>query len=183
MYGEMEVLFRLGPLSVTPYSLMMGLAFLLALAVTFLTARRVFSAERIVTMVCLGTVAAILVGRHHYAQQQDVAGMRLRRATKMARKRLKTAAAFLNSGDDNRFYEEIYKAIWGCLADKYNIQLSRLSSDTVRDCLSEKNVPEEQQTRILQTLQKVDFARFAPGDAASKKQEIYDEALQMIVMI
>jgi hypothetical protein len=44
-------------------------------------------------------------------------------------------------------------------------------------------VPEEQQTRILQTLQKVDFARFAPGDAASKKQEIYDEALQMIVMI
>ena len=109
--------------------------------------------------------------------------MRLRRATKMARKRLKTAAAYLHSGDDNRFYEEIYKAIWGCLADKYNIQLARLSSDTVRDCLAEKQVPEEQQNRILQTLQKVDFARFAPGDAASRKQEIYDEALQMIVMI
>lgn len=127
--------------------------------------------------------AAILYGRHRYAQQQDIAGMRLRRATKMARKRLKTAAAFLNSGDDNRFYEEIYKAIWGCLADKYNIQLSRLSSDTVRDCLIEKNVPEDQQNRIMQTLQKVDFARFAPGDAASRKMEIYDEALQMIVMI
>ena len=109
--------------------------------------------------------------------------MRLRRATKMARKRLRTAAAYLNTGDDNRFYEEIYKAIWGCLADKYNIELSRLSSDTVRDCLNEKNVPPEQQNRILQTLQKVDFARFAPGDAASKKQEIYDDALQMIVMI
>ena len=67
MYGEMEVLFRLGPLSVTPYSLMMGLAFLLALAVTFLTARRVFSAERIVTMVCLGTVAAILGGHLVYS--------------------------------------------------------------------------------------------------------------------
>ena len=63
----MEVLFRLGPLSVTPYSLMMGLAFLLALAVTFLTARRVFSAERIVTMVCLGTVAAILGGHLVYS--------------------------------------------------------------------------------------------------------------------
>ena len=137
----------------------------------------------ILCLIIISTYAAILYGRHRYAQQQDVAGMRLRRATKMARKRLKTAAAFLNSGDDNRFYEEIYKAIWGCLADKYNIQLSRLSSDTVRDCLTEKSVPEEQQTRILQTLQKVDFARFAPGDAASKKQEIYDEALQMIVMI
>lgn len=129
------------------------------------------------------TIGGIIYGRAHQAQQQDIAGMRLRRATKMARKRLKTAAAFLHTGDDNRFYEEIYKAIWGCLADKYNIQLSRLSSDTVRDCLAEKHVPQEQQDRILQTLQKVDFARFAPGDAASRKQEIYDEALQMIVMI
>jgi len=129
------------------------------------------------------TIGGIIYGRAHQAQQQDIAGMRLRRATKMARKRLKTAAAFLHTGDDNRFYEEIYKAIWGCLADKYNIQLSRLSSDTVRDCLAEKQVAQEQQDRILQTLQKVDFARFAPGDAASRKQEIYDEALQMIVMI
>ena len=135
------------------------------------------------TLIVGSTAAAIIFGQHRQAQQQDIAGMRLRRATKMARKRLKAAAACLNSGDDNRFYEEIYKAIWGCLADKYNIQLSRLSSDTVRDCLIEKQVPQEQQTRILQTLQKVDFARFAPGDAASRKQEIYDEALQMIVMI
>ncbi len=128
-------------------------------------------------------ISLVLFFRHRLAQQQDIAGMRLRRATKEARKRLKKAASHLYDGNDNLFYEEIYKAIWGCLADKYNIELSRLSSDTVRDCLSEKNVPEEQQTRILQTLQKVDFARFAPGDAASKKQEIYDEALQMIVMI
>ena len=134
-------------------------------------------------IIIAAAVAAILYGRRRNAQQQDIAGMRLRRATKMARKRLRTAAAYLNTGDDNRFYEEIYKAIWGCLADKYNIELSRLSSDTVRDCLNEKNVPPEQQNRILQTLQKVDFARFAPGDAASKKQEIYDDALQMIVMI
>ena len=134
-------------------------------------------------IIIAAAVAAILYGRRRNAQQQDIAGMRLRRATKMARKRLRTAAAYLNTGDDNRFYEEIYKAIWGCLADKYNIELSRLSSDTVRDCLNEKNVPPELQNRILQTLQKVDFARFAPGDAASKKQEIYDDALQMIVMI
>ena len=130
-----------------------------------------------------GAIAAILLGRRYQAQQQDIAGVRLRRATKEARKRLKKAAAHLYTGDDNSFYEEIYKAIWGCLADKYNIELSRLSSDTVHDCLVEKSVPEEQQQRIMKTLQDVDFARFAPGDAATKKQQIYDEALEMIVMI
>ena len=130
-----------------------------------------------------GAIVAILLGRRYQAQQQDIAGLRLRRATKEARKRLKKAAAHLYTGDDNSFYEEIYKAIWGCLADKYNIELSRLSSDTVHDCLVEKSVPEEQQQRIMKTLQDVDFARFAPGDAATKKQQIYDEALEMIVMI
>ena len=130
-----------------------------------------------------GAIVTILLGRRYQAQQQDIAGVRLRRATKEARKRLKKAAAHLYTGDDNSFYEEIYKAIWGCLADKYNIELSRLSSDTVHDCLVEKSVPEEQQQRIMKTLQDVDFARFAPGDAATKKQQIYDEALEMIVMI
>ena len=67
MYGEMEVLFRLGPLSVTPYSLMMGLAFLLALAVTFLTSRRTLSAERIVALVGFSAIAAVLGGHIVYS--------------------------------------------------------------------------------------------------------------------
>lgn len=130
-----------------------------------------------------GGVALVSLGRKYQTRQQDIAGVRLRRATKEARKRLKKAALHLHSGNDNSFYEEIYKAIWGCLADKYNIALSRLSSDTVHDCLVEKSVPEQQQKRIMQTLQDVDFARFAPGDAATKKQQIYDEALEMIATI
>jgi hypothetical protein len=127
--------------------------------------------------------ALILYFRHRLAQQQDIAGMRLRRATKEARKRLKKAATHLNDGNDNLFYEEIYKAIWGCLADKYNIELASLSSDTVRECLIEKQVGEQQQQLIMSTLQQVDFARFAPGDATAKKQQIYNQALQMIVML
>ena len=137
----------------------------------------------IMALIIGGAAATVLLGRNYQLRQQDIAGVRLRRATKEARKRLKKAAAHLYSGDDNTFYEEIYKAIWGCLADKYNLELSRLSSDTVLDCLREKNVPEEQQQRIMKTLQDVDFARFAPGDATAKKQQIYDEALEMIVMI
>lgn len=134
-------------------------------------------------LIVTSCVSTIILYHRHRAQQQDIAGMRLRRATKKARKRLKKAAAYLYNGDDNIFYEEIYKAIWGCLADKYNIGLSQLSSDTVKECLVEKQVSEEQQSLIMNTLQEVDFARFAPGDATSKKQQIYDQALQMIVML
>lgn len=124
--------------------------------------------------------AIVVWGRKHQKNVEDVVGMRYKRATREARKRLKKAAAHLKDGADNLFYEEIYKAIWGCLADKFNIPLATLSSDTVRDCLTNKKIAEATQQRILQTLSDVDFARFAPGDAAEKKQHIYDEALAMI---
>lgn len=67
MYGEMDVLFRLGPLSVTPYSLMMGLAVLLAMAVTFFETRQRLSVERTVTLVCSCVIAALLGGHIVYS--------------------------------------------------------------------------------------------------------------------
>lgn len=131
-------------------------------------------------LIVILTFVAVKVGQRRQAANQDIAGLRMKRATRMARKRLKKAEAFLGSGDTNRFYEEIYRAIWGCLSDKYNIELSQLNRDTVSACLTDKQVPAEQQERIMKVLQDVDFARFAPGDAEAQKQTIYDEALQMI---
>ena len=131
-------------------------------------------------LVVLLALASYLVWRHRQEANKDIAGVRLRRATREAKKRLRRAEKHMNSGDDERFYEEIYKAIWGCLADKFNISLSKLSSETVQDCLNEKAVPEERQTVINDTLKEVDFARFAPGDSSQKKQSIYNKALDMI---
>ncbi len=129
------------------------------------------------------TVAAIVAGRKRQALQADEKGMRLRTATKLAKKRLRTAEKYLASGDDNKFYEEIYKALWGCISDKYGIELRQLSRDTVAHKLQEKQVPPERQERILRTIADVDFARFATGDSSSKKQQIYQEVIETIVTL
>ena len=129
------------------------------------------------------TLAVLLYGRRWQKAEQDVAGMRRKRAMKVARKRLKYAEKHLKDNNSNQFYEEIYRAIWGCLADKYSIPLSSLSRDTVIRCLAEKQVPAEQQERIMKVLQEVDLARFAPGDAHVQMQSIYDDALNMIVAL
>lgn len=133
----------------------------------------------IISAVC----CIIILFKRRKAAEQDVAGMRLKRATRMAKKRLRKAAAHLAGGDTKRFYEEIYRAIWGCLADKYNIPLAELNRDTVSACLAGKNVPEAQQQNIMQVLQDVDMARFAPIDPEAQKQKIYTEALMMIASI
>ncbi len=133
-------------------------------------------------IICL-TAAALVFGRRRQEAEKDVAGMRKKRATRMAKKRLKKAATYLGHGETEHFYEEIYKAIWGCIADKYNIPLSQLNRDSVNACLLEKQVPQEQQASIMKVLQDVDLARFGgfSGNAEAQKQSIYDQALNMIV--
>ena len=109
--------------------------------------------------------------------------MRMKRATQIARKRLRHAESWLDTNRVDPFYEEIYKAIWGCLSDKYNIPLSQLSRDSVSERLAERQVEASQQEAIMKLLQDVDLARFAPGDAHSQMQNIYDEALNMIASL
>lgn len=129
------------------------------------------------------TAAAIAAGRRIEERRSDVAGMRLRRATREAKRRLKKAERHLHDGNEPLFYEETYKAIWGCLSDKYGIALAQLSRETVEECLAAKQVDPEQQSRIMKTINEVDYARFAPGNAADKMQEIYDHAVQTIAGI
>ena len=137
----------------------------------------------IAALIVAAAGGVIAMHKRRKAAEEDVAGMRLKRATRMARKRLKKAAAHLAGGDTEKFYEEIYRAIWGCLSDKYNIPLAELNRDTVSSCLSAREVAAEQQQSIMQVLQDVDMARFAPIDPESQKQKIYDEALMMIASI
>lgn len=131
----------------------------------------------------VGAGVAVFAARRHQRILGDEESMKLHRATKLAKKRLRNAERHLNDGKDDLFYEEIYKALWGGVADKFNIQLSLLSSDTIRKHLIDKNVDEQLQKRILQTLSDVDFARFAPGDSGSIKQSIYNEAMETIMQI
>ena len=129
------------------------------------------------------SVIVITIARHRQDIASDEASMRLQRATKLAKKRLRNAERHLNDDNDDLFFEEIYKALWGGIADKFNIQQSLLSSDTIRQHLIDKQVDETLQQQILETLADVDFARFAPGDSSTKKHNIYNKAMNTITQI
>ena len=134
-------------------------------------------------MIVVAAVVVVLFVGHHREQLKDVAGMRQKRAIRLAKKRLRRAEAYLGTSESARFYEEIYKSIWGCLSDKYRIPLSRLNRESVSQCLEEKLVSVEQQESIMQLLQDVDMARFAPGDASQHMQNVYNKALDMIAAL
>lgn len=128
-------------------------------------------------------VAVVVYGRKVQESRKDIGSMKLRKATSLAKKRLRRAEAYLTQNDDEKFYIEIYQAIWGYISDKFTIPLSSLSTETVHECLEAKKVDASIVEKILKTLGDVNFARFAPGDSSAKKQGIYEQALQMILDI
>ncbi len=109
--------------------------------------------------------------------------MRHKRATKVARKSLKHAQKYLGTKDTIAFYNEISQALWGYLSDKFNIPISELSKDSVKDNLLQKEVKEKTINQFIETLNNCDFARFAPGDPESTMDKIYNEALEIISKI
>jgi len=116
-------------------------------------------------------------------KKSNIALVRNRKATKVARKNLKSANEFLKAQKREEFYTEVSRALWGYMSDKFNIPLSDLSMDTVKEHLSEKNVSEENIETFIEVLNKCEFARFAPGESESLMNEIYQEAIMFISRI
>ena len=111
---------------------------------------------------------------------QDTAANRNRKADKVARGRLKNALQYLKAKDQEKFYVEMSQALWGYIADKTGIERSKLSMDTVSETMRAKNVPDDLTQQFVDTLNSCEFARFAPGSAEEKMDELYHKGIDVI---
>ena len=125
----------------------------------------------------------VIVWRKEIKKRSNEGLMKNKQATKLAKKRLKKANSFLKAGNDQEFYVELSQALWGYIADKFNIGLSALSIETVHDYLAEKKVSAELINEFTETLNDCEFARFAPGDKNVAMDKVYKEGLQIISKI
>ncbi len=104
-----------------------------------------------------------------------------KKATKIARSRLHKAEKLRKEGNDKIFFEEIAQALWGYIADKFNVSQAELSMETVKQKLTDRGVSDEVSNTFINVLNDIEFARFAPGDAAGKMKNIYNEAMDAIL--
>lgn len=128
-------------------------------------------------------LAALAFVRKHREFKQDVVQVRNKRATKVAKGRLKNAHQFLKAQDQTHFYEEMSQALWGYISDKLGIERSVLSMDTVKEAMMAKGIDESLSNEFVDTLNTCEFARFAPGDASAKMQELYDKGMEVIMKV
>ena len=114
-------------------------------------------------------------------RKANVSMIKNRKAQKIARSRLTKAQKMKKQGNDKAFYDEIAQALWGYISDKFNLQKANLSMETVKELLEQKQVDEKTIQAFMDTLNNIEYARFAPGDTKGKMENIYSEALQAIM--
>lgn len=116
-------------------------------------------------------------------KKANVALMKNKKATRIARKNLKKANEFMNSANEKEFFLEISRALWGYLGDKFNIPRANLSIENIKETLQGKSISEETIDMFTMTLNNTEYARFSPADSTTKMQEIYQQAIKVISKI
>ena len=124
--------------------------------------------------------AALLIGLVRRARSADVAGSRKRKATRMARKRLKQARLLLDKGIVSAFYEELHKALVGFACDKLNMPTARFTKDNLQQELMARQVNAEDAVAFIELLDACEMARYSPTDGQEAMRRHFEQAEQLI---
>lgn len=108
----------------------------------------------------------------------DVSGRRRRAADRVARHRLKAAAAALNGNDRAAFHDAIGRALEGYFADKFDLGVAEVNAERIGEKLGALEGGEIAR-RFMVQLDRASMARFAPVEDAPRK-DAYDDAVALI---
>lgn len=120
---------------------------------------------------------AILFGRRKEAIAGDVAGNRIKKANKLARKYLSEAKR--NLGDQQKFYESLERALHNYLKAKLRIQTGEMSKERISALLLEKGVDPDTVTGFIGLLKNCEIARYTPASHVAMRQD-YEKAVEVI---
>lgn len=122
----------------------------------------------------------ILFGKKRKERLNDVAGNRVKKADKLAKKYLSEAKK--NIGNPSAFYLALEKSLHNFLKAKLSIQTSEMSKDRIKMILREKGIKEMTINDFIQLLQNCEMARYSPSSQASMEQD-YEKAAQVLSSI
>ena len=128
----------------------------------------------------VGLVVIVVIYRRHLKSASDIVGTRMRKAGKVAARRLKKAAACMKAGEREKFYDEMLVALWGYVGAKLNIPTSELNRQNVAQRLSDAGASQEIVDRFVGVLDDCEFAKYAPGSGEDELKTVYERGADVI---
>jgi hypothetical protein len=124
-------------------------------------------------------VACFLVLPRYLRNMQSDRFVRGKRANKVALRRFRVAGASMKRDDRAAFYDEMLKALWGYMSDKFDIPMANLTKERIREELFERNVSEAQSIEYVRIISECEEAQYSPV-ASSRMGELYREGVDLV---
>lgn len=113
-------------------------------------------------------------------ENANIAFMRNKQASKMARKHLKAASECVKKNNKEEFFDALSRALWGYLSDKLTLPLSELNRDNVRSTLVKYSVDEATIGEFISLIDTCEMAKFAPTAVNEPIDELYHKGENLI---
>jgi hypothetical protein len=124
-------------------------------------------------------VAGFLILPRYLRNMQSDRFVRGKRANKVALRRFRTAETSMKRDDRHGFYDEMLKALWGYMSDKFDIPMVSLTKERIREELFERNVPEAQSIEYIRIISECEEAQYSPV-SSSRMGELYREGVALV---
>jgi hypothetical protein len=124
----------------------------------------------------------IIVFRKRMESKKNIALLRDKKASKTAKKRLRKAEKLLQNNQNEAFYIENSKVLWGYISDKFHIPVGQLSLDTAEKKLSERTMQQDLIKEFINTLNDCEYVRFAPSPDITP-DKMYERTFNFITKI
>ena len=135
----------------------------------------------IVLMLALAVVVFVVLRKRMRDRNNQVA-RRMRHADKVAVQRLRMAERYMNEGNRHSFYEEMLRALWGYISDKFNIPVASLTKEKIREELYRRNVSEATAEEFCEIISRSEEAQYAPS-TTGEMSDVYSDAVEVISKI
>ncbi len=109
----------------------------------------------------------------------DIVGRKQRNAGKQTMKRLRAAQGILSGKASGDFHAAVINALYGFIADTFNIGQADLNTESIQAKLSERGIDAALTDRLLKLIETCQYAQYAPG-SSQDKQATFDEAVSVI---
>ena len=135
----------------------------------------------VVALILVVAVVVYFVVSKHIRDSRNVVLVKGKRANKMAIRRFRIAEKYMREQDRRAFYEEMLRALWGYLGDKFNIPVADLTREVVRKELSKRGAASEAES-VIAVIARCEEAQYSPATTVEMK-DIYEEGIDAISKI
>ena len=144
----------------------------------------IFSTTYFVTLLSMLSLAmgAYLFISRRQRERKNVVLVRGKRANKVAVQRFRAAEQYMKEENRHAFYEEMLKALWGYMSDKFNIPVANLTKEYVREELQKRGISAEDAALYTSIISQCDEAQYSPM-ASAQMSEVYAEGINIVSQI